>query len=52
MHPVKSRSSALKILATHKGELKKKLREEGIIFSSQKEKALSTMTAYFDQLQK
>lgn len=52
MHPVKSRSSALKILATHKGELKKKLREEGIIFSSQKEKALSTMAAYFDQLQK
>ena len=52
MHPVKSRSSALKVLANYKSEVKKKLREEGIRFSTQKEKALATMAEHFDQLQK
>lgn len=52
MHSIKSRRSALKVLATYKSELKKKLREEGIRFNSQKEKALATMAEYFDQLQK
>jgi hypothetical protein len=52
MYPVKSRSSALKVLATYKIELKKKLREEGIRFASKKEKALATMAEHFDQLQK
>ncbi|GEM_PF-2767288 len=51
-YPVKSRSSALNVFGSKKNELKRKLKQEGIHYNSQKEKALALLSQYYDQTEK